>query len=179
MLYTLDKKLKKENKFLKYFSMSIVSILLGLVGTFIIALIIGFRPIIINGGSMLPTLTWGDLIIIYKPPQEEIKVGDILTFQFNSGELCTHRITGINENGDYITEGDNPNNDQDSSPVSYNKKDGLPTVVGITYYIIPSGNLIQWLLVIPNTISLAAGIWLLFELHKASKDFCDRNAEEL
>ena len=97
---TLDKKLEKENNFykyfLKYFFMTIKSILFALALTIIIALIIGFRPIIINGGSMLPTLDYNDIIVVYKPAQNEFKVGDILTYQFGkNGPLVTHRIIEI------------------------------------------------------------------------------------
>ena len=179
MLYTLDKNLKKENKIKKYFIMSIISILLGLVGTFIIALIIGFRPIIINGGSMLPTLDYYDVIIVYKPAQEEFKVGDILTYQYSTGALVTHRIIEIDENGYFFTQGDNPNNTADGYPISYNREVDKPTVVGKTYFAIPSGKIVQWLLVIPNTVSLIAGIWLLVELNKASRDFCNENVDEI
>ena len=182
MLYTLEGKLKKQNKVLKYLSMLGYSILWGLLGTVIIALIIGFRPIIINGGSMLPTLDYNDIIVIYKPPQEEIHVGDILTFTFSeSSTYITHRIIAIDENGDYWTEGDNPNNSPDGYPISYNKeKANKPYVVGKTYYSLKVvGQTVAWLRDLPNLFSTLLGIVLLVQSNKAIKTFVKENAENL
>lgn len=160
--------------------MSIKSILYALVLTIIIGLIIGFRPIIINGGSMLPTLTWGDIIIVYKPAQNEFKVGDILTYQFGSGTLVTHRIIDIDENGYFYTQGDNPNNDPDGYPISYNKEADKPTVVGKTIYALrATGQVITWLTSIPNLIAFVSGICVLIQINKNSKEFCFKNVDAI
>lgn len=185
MLYTLDKKLKKENSFykyfLKYFFMTIKSILLALALTIIIALIIGFRPIIINGGSMLPTLDYNDIIVVYKPAQNEFKVGDILTYQFGkNGPLVTHRIIEIDKDGYFFTQGDNPNNSADEYPISYNYEEGKPTVVGKTYYALRvTGQIVHWLMIIPNLISLIAGVFMIYGLNKATREFCDKNVDSI
>ena len=160
--------------------MSVRSILYALALTIIIALIIGFRPIIINGGSMLPTLTWGDIIIVYKPAQSEFKVGDILTYQFGNGPLVTHRIIDIDENGYFYTQGDNPNNDPDGYPISYKQESGKPTVVGKTIYALrTTGQAITWLIQIPNLIAVASGICLIVLLNKNTKEFCDKNVDSI
>lgn len=178
-MYKLEGKLKKENKFLKYFFMALKSVLISFLLTIVLALIIGLRPIIINGGSMLPTLTWNDIIIVYKPKQEEIKVGDILTFT-EGPALVTHRIIKIDENGDYWTQGDNPNNSPDTHAVKYNKEGTSSYVVGITFYKLHYiGQFIAWLRVVPNLVSLIAAIYLLFQLAKLISDFFDKNYKYL
>ena len=70
---------------------------------------------------MLPTLDYNDIIVVYKPAQNEFKVGDILTYQFGkNGPLVTHRIIEIDDKGYFYTQGDNPNNSADEYPISYN-----------------------------------------------------------
>ena len=129
MNYSLEKYLKKENSFLKYLFMLIKSIFYSLLITIAFALIIGFRPVIVVGGSMEPTLEIGDVVIIKKLPQEQIKVGDILTYKLSENdEYCTHRIIEIDENGRFHTQGDWFGSDPDITPVPYDK------VVGVTIY---------------------------------------------
>lgn len=179
-MYKLDKRLKKRLNFLDYFKMAIKSILLGLViGIFIvigIGYLLGYRPIVIGGGSMLPTLTWGDIIVVYKPAKEDIKVGDILTFSFGEGvnsdgvNLVTHRIIEIDENGYFYTQGDNPNNSPDGYPIYYSAEEGVPYVYGVTQYSFHYiGQFIYWVKQIPNLVSFIASIWLLYEMKELSK----------
>lgn len=69
--------------------------------------------------SMEPTINVNDLIIIKNCEQEELKIGDIITFQKNDGTIVTHRILKMSE-GIYTTKGDN-NEEEDSDPVIYSK----------------------------------------------------------
>lgn len=180
-MYKLDKRLKKRLGFGGYFKMALKSILLGVViGIFVIIAIgyfLGYKPIIINGGSMLPTLTWGDIIIVYKPAKEDIKVGDILTFSFGEGEsMVTHRVIEIDEDGNFYTLGDNPNNSPDGYPIYYSEQQGLPYVVGVTQFSLHYiGQFVAWVRKIPNLISLIAAIWLLYEMKELSKSFFEKN----
>lgn len=164
MNYSLEKYLKKENSFLKYLFMLIKSIFYSLLITIAFALIIGFRPVIVVGGSMEPTLEIGDVVIIKKLPQEQIKVGDILTYKLSeNGDYCTHRIIEIDENGNFKTQGD-ANDSPDPAIVKYNN------VIGITYYkfhYIPV--FFEWLFVITNLISFACAIILLYQSNRESK----------
>ena len=159
--------------------MAIRSVIYALFLTITIAFIIGFRPIIINGGSMLPTLDYNDIIVIYKPAQSAFQVGDILTFQVGSS-LVTHRIIEIDEDGYFYTQGDNPNNSPDGYAISYNKEGSKPFVVGKTYYKLKvTGQLVHWVLIIPNLISLITIIYLLFQANKNSKEFLEKHAKYL
>lgn len=80
--------------------------LLSSVGTVSIG---GYRSIVITSGSMRPSVSRGDLLLIKK--SDDIAVGDIITFKPLTGQIdsVTHRVVGI-ENGldgiSYLTKGD-------------------------------------------------------------------------
>lgn len=61
--------------------------------------IIGAVPLTVLSGSMVPTFNPGDLIITMPvdDPKEEVKRGDIITFQPESGvgTLITHRVSSV------------------------------------------------------------------------------------
>lgn len=61
--------------------------------------VIGAVPLTVLSGSMAPTFNPGDLIITMPvdDPKEEIKRGDIITFQPESGvgTLVTHRVSSV------------------------------------------------------------------------------------
>lgn len=70
----------------------------------------GFLPnrwyhfLVVNSGSMAPTIQPGDLILL-TPPPAVLKPGMILTLSVD-GNLVTHRLVGFGEYGDLITQGD-------------------------------------------------------------------------
>lgn len=85
----------------------------------------GYKAYIIKSDSMEPTIKNGDIIITKKVLEENIQVGDIITFMQNS-DIITHRISKIEEeeNGKkYITKGDN-NNIEDSTRITYQEIKG-------------------------------------------------------
>lgn len=61
-------------------------------------------------GSMEPSIHEGDYVIIKSVDTDKLKTGDIITFYSEESEiygmLNTHRIVGVNENGEFITKGD-------------------------------------------------------------------------
>lgn len=61
-------------------------------------------------GSMNPSISEGDYIIIKSGGLNELKKGDIITFYSEDptiyGKLNTHRIIGVADDGSYITKGD-------------------------------------------------------------------------
>lgn len=68
--------------------------------------IFGMKAYVIETDSMEPELKVGDVIIIKKCERQDLKVGDIITFE-NRGELITHRITEFNPATlRYATKGD-------------------------------------------------------------------------
>ena len=78
---------------------------------------------------MLPTIKVGDAIFIKEVPENELKVGDIISFR-TDGYINTHRIKEIttDENGNkqYVTKGDN-NKDEDRQRVRYSDIEGIYT----------------------------------------------------
>ena len=70
--------------------------------------ILGYKSYIIKTNSMEPTISINDVVITKKVKKEKIKKGDVITF-LQDGEVITHRITQIDDNGNYTTKGDNNN----------------------------------------------------------------------
>lgn len=95
----------------------------------------GYKPLVVLTGSMEPTLKVGSIIYYKSVSKEDIKQGDIITFDLN-GNYVTHRVNRI-ENNYYYTKGDY-NNTEDPFKVTYLDIKGK--VLGITipfmgYYI--------------------------------------------
>ena len=66
--------------------------------------------VVVEGRSMIPTLYNGDIVIVYKPPPQDISVGDIIVYKSLEGRLVIHRVIEVKTCGDsycYITKGDN------------------------------------------------------------------------
>lgn len=91
--------------------------------------VFGYKAFIIMTQSMKPNINAGDVIIIEPKKEEEIKIGDVITFQ-RKGEFITHRIINIEEIDEkkiYITKGDN-NNVEDSETITFNEIEGTKVV---------------------------------------------------
>ena len=68
------------------------------------------RLLIVKSNSMYPTLQKGDFILIKR--NNDYKKGDIITYDYESNYLVTHRIIEKNNNF-FITKGDNNNSEDD------------------------------------------------------------------
>lgn len=106
--------------------------------------IAGYQLLRVLTYSMSPAIEENSLIIIKEVPQEEIQVGDIITFVSEDPDLMgfynTHRVNSIQvdeETGEksYITKGDK-NTHIDVYPVSYDQ------VAGKYCYSVPFGQII-------------------------------------
>ncbi len=78
------------------------------------------KAYIVLSGSMEPEINIGDIVITTDVKQEDIKVGDIISFE-KGNMMVTHRVTEIEEeNGivTYKTKGDN-NNAEDLGVITY------------------------------------------------------------
>ncbi len=84
--------------------------------------ILGYKSYIIKTNSMEPTISINDVVITKKVKKEKIKKGDVITF-LQEGEVITHRITQIDDNGNYTTKGDN-NNIEDIFKITYENIEG-------------------------------------------------------
>jgi signal peptidase len=96
----------------------------------------GSTPLTVLTSSMEPSLPPGTLLVVRPTPVEEIRVGDVMTYQIESGrpEVISHRVTEIVSSSDgttsFITKGDN-NDAPDDEAV-------LPVQVkGTLWYSVP------------------------------------------
>jgi len=105
-------------------SAGVLLLILGL-GTITIVLpaLVGGMPLTVLTGSMRPHLPPGTLVVIKPVPVEEISVGDVITFQIESGKpaVATHRVierSVDSASGEvrFTTQGD-ANNTPDPEPV--------------------------------------------------------------
>jgi signal peptidase len=93
------------------YGVMILAILVA-VASFIAPRLIGAVPLTVLTGSMVPTFNPGDLIITMPVEPEDVKSGDIVTFQPESDNptLITHRVisVGFALDGDtvFVTKGD-------------------------------------------------------------------------
>jgi len=58
----------------------------------------------VRGGSMEPTISAGDLVVLTRPPAI-VEEGMILTLQID-GAVVTHRVVEVQDDGRFITQGD-------------------------------------------------------------------------
>lgn len=67
------------------------------------ALTFGLSPLVVQSGSMEPTVATGSLLITQKTPASELKRGDVVTVRRLDRTLVTHRIVQITLRGDTAT----------------------------------------------------------------------------
>ena len=100
----------------------------------------GYFCAIIGSGSMEPTISINDLLIIKAAPQYQI--GDVVTYISQSGSLVTHRVKEVSAQG-YIAQGDAnniPDEEVAGQRVMGKVVFALPGVGGITDGILsPTG----------------------------------------
>lgn len=67
----------------------------GMVGAFVLGLLLGIRPVVLTSGSMAPALPTGALALDRATPVGEIEVGDVVTLPLRDGAWVTHRVVRI------------------------------------------------------------------------------------
>jgi signal peptidase len=115
----------------------------GFLGAFALMLIItavsnlsvfgGYKSLIVQSGSMEPTIMTGDVVVIGKAIK--YLTNDVITFNDEEGYITTHRIIEANNNV-YKTKGD-ANREQDSESVEESQVMGkvILTVPKLGYFI--------------------------------------------
>ena len=120
----------------------------------------GYTSASITSGSMQPKLRPGDVVIAVGDGGSGIKIGTIVVFQDPSrGDLVTHRIVGVNDDGSYITKGDaNGVNDAQAVPPEYVRGIGEWVVpyVGLPRVWVATG---EWL---PLVLTVIATVWVMW-----------------
>ena len=88
----------------------------------------GYKFMNVLTGSMDPTIKEGSLIIVKEVNEQSIKVGDIITYNFDdSNNITTHRVVDViqgEEGKEFVTRGD-ANNTNDPNSVKYNNVEGV------------------------------------------------------
>ncbi|WP_078380477.1 signal peptidase I [Sutcliffiella halmapala] len=84
----------------------------------------GYTPLVVLSNSMNPYLETGDLVFVKRIPLDDnIAVGDVVTFREEADKFITHRVVEIvEENGQagLITQGDNNNTSDEKIVVADN-----------------------------------------------------------
>jgi signal peptidase I len=88
-----------------------VGIFSALAVVVLVLVLMGYRPLVVRSGSMIPALQVGDLVIVDDIAAREMAVGDIVTFDDpeGRGDTITHRVVGITAAGGVLhveTKGD-------------------------------------------------------------------------
>lgn len=103
--------------------------------------ILGHRIYIVDSGSMSPTINIDAMIIVKELKPGEIKVGDVITYYgHNKESRVTHRVVGIENNGESFTTQGDANEIVDPMPLKGEK------VIGKIVFKIPMiGKLFRFL----------------------------------
>lgn len=77
----------------------------------LLLVLLGYRPLVVRSGSMVPTIGIGDVVLTDRVPASEIGEDDIVTLDHYPpiGESMTHRVVAIEQVGDTLqitTQGD-------------------------------------------------------------------------
>lgn len=119
-----------------------------------------YRVLAVRGGSMQPTISPGDLIVITRPP-DDVEEGMILTLQVD-GAVVTHRVVAVRHDGTFVTQGDANDSRDDFSA-------NQVRIVGVYRFMIPwLGNLVDlfvgsgaWASTSGDVgVELASGTWI-------------------
>lgn len=93
--------------------------------------IFSVTPLVVVSESMEGTqdgrIDKGDLIFVKDIEYDELKIGDVITFRANNGDLVTHRIIRVDDEGNFVTKGDNPLNDEDKPSLTEDRFIGIVT----------------------------------------------------
>ena len=117
------------------------------------------RYVIVSGHSMEPTLSSGDLAVLFR--HASYRPGDVVAYHVPDGEagagsVVIHRIIGGSDRAGYVTEGDNRNGRDTWRP----KPDD---VIGKMAFQIPSAGFVP-VLGSPVGLGLGAGLFAFFLL---------------
>lgn len=129
----------------------------------------GIKTYVIVSGSMQPKLNIGDIVVVKNVKENELRVGDIISFR-EEQSVITHRIIElVEENGKikYKTKGDN-NNTEDKRMVSIDEIEGK--VIASIAYIGKIALLLQGKIALMIIIIIFYGYFIRSEKMKSKKD---------
>jgi signal peptidase I len=120
---------------------------------------LGYKPVVVYSGSMVPTLKVGSLTVDRSVPSASVRVGDVITFAdpYVGGRLVTHRVVRILHTPHglaYRTKGD-ANSGRDPWTIR------LPGRVGRAAFSVPYAGYALWYM---HTREVRTGLILLSAL---------------
>lgn len=123
----------------------------------------GSTPLTVLTQSMDPTLPPGTLLVVRPTPVQDIRIGDVVTYQIESGQpaVISHRVVSVASSSDgtrtFVLKGDN-NALADSSPVT------AAQIRGVVWYSLPDIGLVNQLVNGSRTwlIPAIAGVLLAY-----------------
>jgi len=147
-------------------ALGLVALIAALV--FVVPMVIGAQRYTIVSGSMEPGIPVGSLVVVQPRQIDDVGMGDVITFQLESGEsaVATHRVVGEGRTGDgerlLVTQGD-ANSTADSAPVQ------AAQLRGVLVYTVPllgwmnfliSGELRTWVLAVVSGSLVIYAVWM-------------------
>lgn len=143
-------------KICNFITTLILVVLIAFAGVLLLPRVIGIQPMSVLSGSMEPTYHVGSIIYVdTKISQEDIEVGDPITYQISDDTMVTHRVVEIDSDGNYITKGD-ANDTVDGGSVSF------ANVVGVPMFTIPYlGYIAAYAMTKTGIILLVTGILVI------------------
>lgn len=132
-----------------------------------------FKPLVVLSGSMEPTFKVGSIIYTRDCKEDELEVGDIITFKLSDGSYVSHRINSI-ENGLYETKGD-ANDSPDVKKLKYSDIVGKDMNIMIPYlgYYVQFVNSHMYLVVVAIVILVLEFLFSnlgIFNINKNGKE---------
>jgi signal peptidase I len=83
-----------------------LSTLAGLCVWVLLGMSASWEPVTVTTGSMGSSLRPGDVLMVDEPRLELLAPGAVILFEAPSGELVTHRIEAVDDDGTLVTRGD-------------------------------------------------------------------------
>jgi signal peptidase I len=123
----------------------------------LLPILIGWRPYVVQSGSMEPRIDVGDVVLAAPASSADELLGRVTVFDdpAHPGTTKTHRVIGLNADGTLTTQGD-ANPTADSSPVPFKDVKGLGRLLvqftGLPLIWARTG---QWLYLVGFLLSLA------------------------
>ena len=148
-------------RFVDFVLVGLVGLVLACVAVTSIGPRLGHPVLVIEGGSMAPSIPVGALVILDGGPAADLRLGEIVAFSASNGTIVTHRISGlptIDGVPSISTKGDaNDAPDAVATPTS--------AVIGRVARTVPVAGYLVWLLQAPlgawSVVLLAATLFVL------------------
>ncbi len=146
--------------------------LIGIYAVVCIPILFKYNPLVVLTGSMEPTFKVGSIIYYKKVDLEELKVGDIITFNTKDNNFVSHRIVSI-ENGIIETKGDK-NNVPDPNKVRFEDVKGKDANICIPY----AGHYVKFINENLTLSVIIAVVILVSEFIFSNTELFDKNKKE-